>query len=90
MLLPTSAEFQSWEILHDDFVALLPPTKENAAVDGPLTWEELLSYSRAANKRSTQNNNLVEAQDVSTRVLQTSLQLMAYVPRQFRDNFLRL
>lgn len=61
VLLPTSPDFQSWEILRDDFIALLPPTKEASdKADAPLTWEELVSYSRAANKRSTQNNTLVE------------------------------
>ena len=56
-LFPTSDEFQSWELFHDDFVALLPPGKD----EGPLTWEQLISYSRAANKRSTYHNNLVES-----------------------------
>ncbi|MBE9059413.1 LysR family transcriptional regulator [cf. Phormidesmis sp. LEGE 11477] len=61
VLLPTAADFQSWEILRDDFIALLPPLpKTTAKADVPLTWEELVGYSRAANKRSTQNNTLVE------------------------------
>ncbi|EDX84749.1 LysR substrate binding domain protein [Synechococcus sp. PCC 7335] len=61
VLLPTATDFQYWEILRDDFVALLPPTQNaTAKADASLTWEELVSYPRAANKRSTQNNRLVE------------------------------
>lgn len=37
--LPTSNEFEAWELLRDEYVALLPPT---ATVRSPqLTWEEL-------------------------------------------------
>jgi len=56
-LLPASEEFQTWELFQDDFVALLPPGDD----DGPLTWEQLASYARAVNKRSSQHNQLVEA-----------------------------
>ncbi|MEO1621904.1 MAG: LysR family transcriptional regulator [Cyanobacteria bacterium J06632_3] len=55
-VLPTSSDFQTWELFRDDFVALLPPGED----DGSMTWEQLTSYSRAANKRSIQHNNLVE------------------------------
>lgn len=40
--LPTSAEFETWEILRDEYVALLPPStnlKQNQC-----TWEELFAY----------------------------------------------
>ena len=59
-LLPTSADFQAWEIFRDDFVALLPPTKENLEDKEPLTWDQLVSYSRIVNKRSTQHNKRVK------------------------------
>ncbi len=59
-LLPTSADFQAWEIFRDDFVALLPPTKENLEDKEPLTWDQLVSYSRIVNKRSIQHNKRVE------------------------------
>ncbi len=58
-LLPTSADFQSWEIFRDDFVALLPPTTK-LEDNEPLTWKQLISYSRIVNKRSTQHNKRVE------------------------------
>ncbi len=55
-LLPTASGFQSWELFRDDFVALLPPGEDT----GPMTWEQLLSYARVANKRSIHHNTLVE------------------------------
>lgn len=62
-LLPTPSEFQSWEIFREEFVALLPPDEK--AVDEKeqnfLTWEQLVSYSRIVNLRSTQHNDLVGA-----------------------------
>ena len=40
--LPTSNEFEAWELLRDEYVALLPPT---ATVRSPqLTWGELADY----------------------------------------------
>ncbi|MBV9386263.1 MAG: LysR family transcriptional regulator [Chroococcidiopsidaceae cyanobacterium CP_BM_ER_R8_30] len=40
--LPTSNEFEAWELLRDEYVALLPPT---AILRSPqLTWEELASF----------------------------------------------
>lgn len=41
-ILPTSSEFETWEILHDEYIALLPPTSKlrNAS----LTWEQLAAY----------------------------------------------
>jgi DNA-binding transcriptional LysR family regulator len=40
--LPTSDDFESWEILHDEYIALLPPT---AKIDGShITWEQLAAY----------------------------------------------
>lgn len=55
-LLPVSSEFQSWELLREEFVALLPPGEDR----GPLTWEQLISYSRIANLRSHAHNQLVD------------------------------
>lgn len=68
-LLPAPAGFQSWELFREEFVALLPPdspcqnaTKQaNSPENGePLTWEQLMSYSRIVNLRSHQHNILVE------------------------------
>ena len=56
-LFPTSDEFQAWELFRDEFVALLPPGKD----EGALTWEQLMRYSRAANKRSIYHNDLVDS-----------------------------
>lgn len=61
-LLPTSPEFQSWEIFREEFVALLPPDEGALSAkekQNSLTWEELVSYSRIVNLRSTQHNDLV-------------------------------
>lgn len=41
-LLPTSAEFEAWELVRDQFLALLPPG--SIEPDTPLTWEKLASY----------------------------------------------
>ena len=54
-LLPTSAEFQAWEIFREAFVALLPPGENK----GQLSWEDLVGYARIVNARSTAHNNLV-------------------------------
>lgn len=41
--LPTSAEFEVWELLRDDYIALLPP---NATIRSThLTWDDLAAYS---------------------------------------------
>ena len=40
--LPTSAEFETWEILRDEYVALLPPTAN--LNQSQCTWEELFAY----------------------------------------------
>lgn len=55
-LLPVSSEFQSWELFREEFVALLPPGEDQ----GPLTWEQLIGYSRVANLRSHAHNQLVD------------------------------
>ncbi len=40
--LPTSDEFETWEILRDEYVALLPP---QAKINSPqITWEDLAAY----------------------------------------------
>lgn len=57
MLLPTTAEFEVWELLRDEFVALLPP---KAIVPGlPLTWEQLANYPMIVNQRSPQHNRVI-------------------------------
>ena len=62
--LPTASDFQSWELFRDEFVALLPPLppseKDPEKATEPLTWEQLTSYSRIANQRSSLHNILVE------------------------------
>jgi DNA-binding transcriptional LysR family regulator len=40
--LPSSAEFETWEILRDEYVALLPPTTNFQ--QNQCTWEELFAY----------------------------------------------
>jgi DNA-binding transcriptional LysR family regulator len=40
--LPTSTEFESWELLRDEYIVLLPP---NTAVPGThISWEQLAEY----------------------------------------------
>ena len=40
--LPTSDEFEAWEIFRDEYVALLPPN--NKANTTQITWEDLAAY----------------------------------------------
>lgn len=40
--IPVAAEFEAWELIRDEFVALLPAGTIDA--DTPLTWEQLVSY----------------------------------------------
>ncbi|HEY9737939.1 MAG TPA: LysR family transcriptional regulator [Trichocoleus sp.] len=40
--LPTSSEFETWDLMRDEIVALFPPEFEPAA--GQLAWEELTAY----------------------------------------------
>lgn len=40
--LPTSDEFQAWELLRDEYIALLPPTHQLDSHS--LTWEDLSKY----------------------------------------------
>lgn len=40
--LPTSSEFETWELMQDDFVVLFPPTFEPTSTK--LSWEELTTY----------------------------------------------
>ncbi|MBD0343971.1 MAG: LysR family transcriptional regulator [Coleofasciculus sp. Co-bin14] len=54
---PTTDEFEVWELFRDEFVALLPPgTPEE---DVSLTWEQLTSYPMIMNLRSVQLNKAV-------------------------------
>jgi len=41
--LPTSRDFLAWEILRDEYVALLPPSSQPPPE--PMTWETLAQYS---------------------------------------------
>jgi DNA-binding transcriptional LysR family regulator len=41
-VLPTSAEFETWELGRDEYLVLLPP---NEVLQARLTWEELANYS---------------------------------------------
>ncbi|MDB9314081.1 LysR family transcriptional regulator [Spirulina sp. CS-785/01] len=47
--LPTSSEFTSWEILHDDYIALLPP--DAPPCHEPLTWQQLAQYPLITTRR---------------------------------------
>ena len=40
--LPTSADFEAWELLRDDYIVLLPPAAK--PMDAHLTWEQLKAY----------------------------------------------
>ncbi|MEL6249662.1 MAG: LysR family transcriptional regulator, partial [Cyanobacteria bacterium J06627_15] len=40
--LPTSDDFDTWELLHDDYIVLLPPGETKAPKQ--LTWEQLAQY----------------------------------------------
>ncbi|MDV3352850.1 LysR family transcriptional regulator [Leptolyngbyaceae cyanobacterium CCMR0082] len=40
--LPTSADFEAWELLRDEYVVLLPPAAK--PMDAQLTWEQLFKY----------------------------------------------
>jgi DNA-binding transcriptional LysR family regulator len=40
--LPTSQEFETWDLLQDEFVILLPPTVQLA--ETPLIWDDLATY----------------------------------------------
>lgn len=57
--LPTTAEFESWELVQDEIVALLPP--DSLPLEETLTWEHLVTYPVVVNLRSPQINRAVEA-----------------------------
>lgn len=60
-LLPAPAGLQSWELFREEFVALLPPKTETLEdLEDPLSWEQLVSYSRVANVRSSLHNRWIE------------------------------
>jgi DNA-binding transcriptional LysR family regulator len=40
--LPTTEEFETWEFLRDEYVALLPPHLQRPNI--PITWEEFATY----------------------------------------------
>ena len=40
--LPTSAEFEAFELLRDRYIVLLPPSAK--AITSPITWEQLTAY----------------------------------------------
>lgn len=55
--LPTTAEFEAWELFRDEFVALLPPGSIEPEI--PLSWEKLADYSMIMNLRSPLHNIIV-------------------------------
>jgi DNA-binding transcriptional LysR family regulator len=65
-LLPAAAEFETWELIQDEFVALLP------ADDAPesLSWEQLLQYPMIMNP--------VAAPHLHTRTVQKHLAQFGY------------
>ena len=40
--LPTSKDFEAWELLRDEYVVLLPPTAK--PINAQLSWEQLFNY----------------------------------------------
>ncbi|KAB8319709.1 LysR family transcriptional regulator [Tolypothrix campylonemoides VB511288] len=58
-LLPTTTEFETWELFRDEFVALLPPGSIAPGV--PLSWEQLAKYPMIVNLRSPLHNKTVSA-----------------------------
>lgn len=42
VVLPTSQEFETWEVLQDEYLVLLPPTAK--VLTAPLSWEQLAAY----------------------------------------------
>lgn len=58
-LLPTTTEFETWELFRDEFVALLPPGSIAPGVS--LSWEQLAKYPMIVNLRSPQHNKTVSA-----------------------------
>ncbi len=58
--LPTPMGFQSWELFREEFVALLPPAESLEDLEDPLSWEQLVGYSRVANVRSSLHNRWIE------------------------------
>jgi len=55
--LPTTAEFEVWELLQDEFVALLPPGVLNQ--DACLSWEQLMDYPMIMNPCTHQLRRIV-------------------------------
>lgn len=41
---PLSDEFETWELLRDEYVVLLPPSAANEKPESPLSWEQLSAY----------------------------------------------
>jgi DNA-binding transcriptional LysR family regulator len=58
-LLPTSKEFEVWELFRDEFVVLLPPG--SIADNVSLSWEQLAEYPMIVNLRSPLHNKTVSA-----------------------------
>ncbi|HEY9632692.1 MAG TPA: LysR family transcriptional regulator [Coleofasciculaceae cyanobacterium] len=55
--LPTTAEFEAWELFRDEFVVLLSPGELDQ--DASLSWEQLTDYPMIVNLRSPQHNKTV-------------------------------
>lgn len=58
-LLPASDEFETWELLQDEYIALFPPGFEQAGTH--LTWAELAAYPLILPPESHSCCNLVKA-----------------------------
>lgn len=55
--MPTTPEFETWELFRDEFVALFPPNSLGLTL--PLTWEQLAAYPMILNLRNQKHNRSV-------------------------------
>lgn len=74
-LLPVPPEFEAWELIRDEFVALLPATSIHTSIHtdnatAPLTWEQLASYPMIMNP--------IAAPHIHTRTVQDHLAQFGY------------
>lgn len=55
--LPTTDDLESWEILRDEYVALLPPSAP--LLSNPITWQQLAAYPLIATGSGTACDRLI-------------------------------
>lgn len=55
--LPTSAEFETWELFRDEYIVLVPP---NVTISVPITWEILSQYPLILGPENDACNILVQ------------------------------